>query len=150
VRGQVSLLPGRLPRLRAAVCQEGYVTPVVGGMHLVGATYDEQTLVSQAREEDDVANWARAREMLPGAFDLVDLRATSSWVGLRCVTRDRRPVLGEVSPGIYACLAMGSRGFTWAPLAAELIASIVAGEPLPIERSVAAALSPLRFTSRID
>jgi tRNA 5-methylaminomethyl-2-thiouridine biosynthesis bifunctional protein len=145
VRGQVSVLPARLPNLRAPVCQEGYVTPLVGGVHVVGATYDERVPDLEPREEDDAANLARARRMLPGAFDSVGLAALSNWVGLRCVSRDRRPVLGDVSPGLYSCLALGSRGFTWAPLAAELVASIVAGEPLPIERSVVAAISPLRF-----
>lgn len=145
VRGQISLLPARLTSMRAPVCQEGYVTPPIGGMHVVGATYDERMPDLEPREEDDATNLARARGMLPDAFDAVESGPISNWVGLRCVSRDRRPVLGEVTPGIDACLALGSRGFTWAPLAAELIASMVCGQPLPIERSVAAALSPRRF-----
>ncbi|MGH8629308.1 MAG: FAD-dependent 5-carboxymethylaminomethyl-2-thiouridine(34) oxidoreductase MnmC, partial [Burkholderiales bacterium] len=145
VRGQVSLLPARLPRLRAPVCQEGYVTPLVGGMHVAGATYDERLSQLVAREEDDAANLVRVRRMVPGAFDAVEMRSVKSWVGLRCMSRDRRPVLGEISPGLHACLALGSRGFTWAPLAAELVASAMAGEPLPIERSVAQSLSSARF-----
>jgi tRNA 5-methylaminomethyl-2-thiouridine biosynthesis bifunctional protein len=148
VRGQVSLVPARLPWLRAPVCREGYVTPLIGGVHLAGATYDHRSSDADSREEDDAANLVRARRMLPGAFDSVDPRWVNSWVGLRCASQDRRPVLGKISPGLHGCLALGSRGFTWAPLAAELVASAIAGEPLPIERSVAAAISPLRFTSR--
>jgi tRNA 5-methylaminomethyl-2-thiouridine biosynthesis bifunctional protein len=150
VRGQVSLLPARLPWLRAPVCQEGYVTPLIGGAHLAGATYDQRLTDPDSREEDDAANLMRARRMLPGAFDAIDPGWVSNWVGLRCVSRDRRPVLGELAPRLHACLALGSRGFTWAPLAGELVASALAGEPLPIERSVAAAISPRRFASRTD
>jgi tRNA 5-methylaminomethyl-2-thiouridine biosynthesis bifunctional protein len=145
VRGQVSLLPARLQRLRAPVCQEGYVTPLVGGLHVAGATYDERVPDPVPRDDDATANLVRARRMLPGAFDSVDLRSVKNWVGLRCVTRDRRPVLGEISPGLHTCLALSSRGFTWAPLAGELLASMIAGEPLPIEHSVSSALAPSRF-----
>jgi tRNA 5-methylaminomethyl-2-thiouridine biosynthesis bifunctional protein len=145
VRGQVSLLPARLPWLKAAVCQEGYVTPLVDGAHVVGASYDERDPDPAPRERDDSENLARVRRMLLGAFDSIEPRSLSHWVGLRCVSRDRRPVLGEIAPGLHACLALGSRGFTWAPLAAELVASVVTGDPLPVERSVAAAISPRRF-----
>ncbi len=145
VRGQVSLLPARVPGLVAPVCQEGYVTPLIDGVHVVGATYDERAADLDPRQEDDAANLARARRMLPGAFESLQPAEASNWVGLRCVTRDRRPVLGQSSPGLHACLALGSRGFTWAPLAAELVASALAGEPLPVERNVAAGLAPQRF-----
>jgi tRNA 5-methylaminomethyl-2-thiouridine biosynthesis bifunctional protein len=145
VRGQVSLLPACLPSLRAPVCREGYVTPAFDGAHVVGATYQEEAKQTAARAEDHAANLARARSMLPGAFVDVDAGSLRSWVGLRCVSRDRRPVLGELSPGIHACLALGSRGFTWAPLAAELVACMIAQAPWPIERRVATALSPSRF-----
>jgi tRNA 5-methylaminomethyl-2-thiouridine biosynthesis bifunctional protein len=39
---------------------------------------------------------------------------------------------------------MGSRGLTFAALAAELIAARVHGEPLPLARKLAAALEPKR------
>ena len=145
VRGQASLLAPGAAGLRAPVCQEGYVTPLLRGVHVVGATYDEESPELSARTDDDRANLARARRMLPGAFG-ESHAVVGNWVGLRSVSRDRRPVLGALAPGLYACLALGSRGFTWAPLAGELIASMISGEPLPLERSVVEGLSPGRFT----
>jgi tRNA 5-methylaminomethyl-2-thiouridine biosynthesis bifunctional protein len=146
VRGQASLLAEHAAGLRAPVCQEGYVTPAVGGTHVVGATYDEESDGLGAREQDDRMNVARAKRMLPEVFKVAEV--AGSWVGLRCVSADRRPVMGELQPGLYGCLAFGSRGFTWAPLAGELIASMITGEPLPLERSVARAISPVRFAKK--
>jgi tRNA 5-methylaminomethyl-2-thiouridine biosynthesis bifunctional protein len=48
-------------------------------------------------------------------------------------------------PGVQLCVGLASRGLTYAPLLAELIASTIAGEPLPLERSLAAKLSAMRF-----
>jgi tRNA 5-methylaminomethyl-2-thiouridine biosynthesis bifunctional protein len=44
---------------------------------------------------------------------------------------------------------LGSRGFLWAPLLAELVASEVFGEPSPVEANVAEALDPGRFRRRL-
>jgi tRNA 5-methylaminomethyl-2-thiouridine biosynthesis bifunctional protein len=144
VRGQLSLAPASVAR-RAPVCQEGYVTPAIDGRHVIGSSYEEDSADTIPRAEDGAANLRRAQRMLPDAFEKVALAELSSWVGVRCVSRDRRPLVGEVLPGLYACLALGSRGFTWAPLAGELLACLMAEEALPIEGSVAAALSPERL-----
>jgi tRNA 5-methylaminomethyl-2-thiouridine biosynthesis bifunctional protein len=70
------------------------------------------------------------------------------WVGIRCASTDRRPLVGPVDeqalPGLWLSTAMGSRGLTFAALAGELIAARVHGEPLPIARKLAAALDPRR------
>jgi tRNA 5-methylaminomethyl-2-thiouridine biosynthesis bifunctional protein len=50
--------------------------------------------------------------------------------------------------GLFGALAYGSRGLLWAGLAGEIIASMLEGEPLPIERKLAAALDPGRFAMR--
>jgi tRNA 5-methylaminomethyl-2-thiouridine biosynthesis bifunctional protein len=145
VRGQVSFLAARGDGPKVAVCREGYVSPAIDGIHYVGATFDEGDDDPALRESDHRANVARARRMLPQTFGDAGIEPVGGWVGLRCVSRDRRPVLGQVAPGWHACVALGSRGFTWAPLAAEIVASGISGAPLPVPRSVAAALSPARF-----
>jgi tRNA 5-methylaminomethyl-2-thiouridine biosynthesis bifunctional protein len=148
VRGQISLLPAHGAGPTAVVCQEGYVTPSIDGFHIAGATFDEGDDDVRLRDADHRINLARAQRMMPDAFGLAPTGEIAGWVGLRCVSRDRRPVLGPLSPGLYACLALGSRGFTWAPLAAEIVASALSGAPLPVPRSVARALSPARFETR--
>jgi tRNA 5-methylaminomethyl-2-thiouridine biosynthesis bifunctional protein len=146
VRGQVSLLPARDAGPIAAVCQEGYVTPAIGGVHYVGATFAEGEDDTGVREADHLANIARAQRMLPQTFGSARVEPVGGWCGLRCVSRDRRPVLGPLAPALHACLALGSRGFTWAPLAAEILASGLVGAPLPVPRDIAAALAPARLT----
>jgi tRNA 5-methylaminomethyl-2-thiouridine biosynthesis bifunctional protein len=43
---------------------------------------------------------------------------------------------------------MASRGLTWAALSADIIASDVAGEPMPVERDLLEAVDPARFLVR--
>ena len=62
------------------------------------------------------------------------------------MAKDRLPVVGPLGPeGLFACLALGSRGMTWSTLAAELLGSQVCGEPLPLEQDLVAGLDPRRF-----
>ncbi|HYG55100.1 MAG TPA: hypothetical protein VD965_07365, partial [Burkholderiales bacterium] len=49
---------------------------------------------------------------------------------------------------VYGAFAYGSRGLVWAALAAEIIASELEGEPLPVEGTLADALAPGRFALR--
>jgi tRNA 5-methylaminomethyl-2-thiouridine biosynthesis bifunctional protein len=49
---------------------------------------------------------------------------------------------------LYGAFAYGSRGLLWGSLAGELLASQLAGEPLPVERALAAAVDPERFALR--
>lgn len=147
VRGQISMLRTQGASLIAAISQDGYVTPAIDGFHIVGSTYDEGDEDLRIRDEDHQANIERARCMLPETFAQADLCAVKGWTGLRCVTRDRRPLLGPLAPGLHLCLALGSRGFTWSPLAAEVVAAGVAGSPFPLARSVRRALAPERFGS---
>jgi tRNA 5-methylaminomethyl-2-thiouridine biosynthesis bifunctional protein len=51
-------------------------------------------------------------------------------------------------PGLYINAGHGSKGLVTCPLAAELLASLMSGEPLPVSRSVADALNPARFIIR--
>lgn len=91
---------------------------------------------------------------------------------LRSVVPDRLPVIGPAFDGayfadayadirhgrkeqsfpearlvknLYLLSALGSRGFMFAPLAAEIVASMISGLPLPIETSLMQALHPARF-----
>ena len=54
----------------------------------------------------------------------------------------------SVAGGLYAIGAFASRGLTWSALAGEILASAVAGEPLPVEADLARAIDPGRFLRR--
>jgi tRNA 5-methylaminomethyl-2-thiouridine biosynthesis bifunctional protein len=156
VRGQVSLLRPRPDRkLRIAVCREGYVTPAVDGMHCIGASFNEDMLEPGVLAADHVANLRRLEAMLPGFGDGVAPEALGGRVAFRAMSADRLPVLGALSgprsrdpagdDGLFACLALGSRGMTWAALAAEIVVSRITGEPMPVEAGLLGAVDPSRF-----
>lgn len=147
VRGQVSLVPEREGRtLRIAVCREGYVTPSIGGMHCLGASFNEGMSDTSERTEDHEGNLQRLEKMLPGFASGLSAGALRGRVAFRAAAPDRLPLLGGLGqPGLFACLGLGSRGMTWSGLAAELVASQINGDPLPLERNLVAALAPQRF-----
>ena len=130
------------------VSRDGYVTPIVDGAHYVGGTFDESLSDAIVTEQDHEANVLRATGILPGIFSNVGGAFQSDWAGLRCVSRDRVPVVGKIVEGVYASVGMGSRGFNWAPLAGELLASSLAGDSCPVERSIAKGILPDRFLVR--
>jgi tRNA 5-methylaminomethyl-2-thiouridine biosynthesis bifunctional protein len=66
------------------------------------------------------------------------------------VVRDRLPMVGPLGGNLFGAFAYGSRGLLWAGLAGEIIASILEGEPLPVERKLAAAVDPGRFALRAE
>jgi tRNA 5-methylaminomethyl-2-thiouridine biosynthesis bifunctional protein len=70
------------------------------------------------------------------------------WTGFRTTVADRLPVAGmSAVDGLAFLTGLGSRGLLWAPLGAELVASELCGDPLPLPRDQAGAISPRRFLS---
>ena len=97
---------------------------------------------------DHHSNLGRLRKLAPGAAaELAPSFADGSvhaWTGVRCAATDRRPLLGEVEPGLWVSTAMGSRGLTFAALCGELLAARVHGEPFPLDRRLAQSLDITR------
>ncbi|MCR9176000.1 MAG: tRNA (5-methylaminomethyl-2-thiouridine)(34)-methyltransferase MnmD [Alphaproteobacteria bacterium] len=56
--------------------------------------------------------------------------------------------LAPLKPGLFVLSGLGSRGLVTAPLMAELLASLMFDEPLPVDRTLAEALHPARFLIR--
>jgi tRNA 5-methylaminomethyl-2-thiouridine biosynthesis bifunctional protein len=148
VRGQVSYLPASLARtLETIVCGSGYVAPMPDGGHCLGATFQNDDPDGAVRAADHRENLARAEAMLPGFCAGLHPMGLDGWTGFRTTTHDRLPVFGRLDVGLYAATGLGSRGLLWGPLGAELIASDVAGDPVPLPRVLAGAVSPARFRS---
>jgi tRNA 5-methylaminomethyl-2-thiouridine biosynthesis bifunctional protein len=113
-----------------------------------GATYGRGETDLAPRKADHQENLTRLGSLLPAVEQQLvatfSSRAVKAWTGVRCASVDRRPLLGELEPGLWVSTAMGSRGMTFATLCAELLAARVHGEPLPLERRLAAALDTSR------
>ncbi|VXB63360.1 FAD-dependent 5-carboxymethylaminomethyl-2-thiouridine(34) oxidoreductase MnmC [Massilia sp. 9I] len=164
LRGQVThLASGSVPALPLVLCREAYLTPASGGITCAGATYDLDA-DPQLRASSQEENIERLRGLVsdPAAATGAPLAGR---VGFRCVAPDRLPLVGRLPdfdaagsterlrdvprhPGLHALLGYASRGLIWAPLAAELLAAQLEGEPLPLEAALVDALDPARFVLR--
>ncbi len=164
LRGQVShIAADSLPPLPLVLCREAYLTPASHGICCAGATYDPDPdpALWQSSHDD---NLGKLRALLsdPHAAGEAPLAGR---VGFRTVAPDRLPLIGRLPdfaaagaterlrdvprhPGLYGLLGYASRGLTWAPLAAELLAAALEGEPLPLEENLVDALDPARFVLR--
>jgi tRNA 5-methylaminomethyl-2-thiouridine biosynthesis bifunctional protein len=102
------------------------------------------------------ANLARAAPLVPALAGRLQAQYEAGqlglWRGQRCVSHDRLPLLGPAGVGggngLWVCLAMGARGLTFAALCAELVASRLMAEPLPLPKSLARLLDAQRLQNR--
>lgn len=138
--------------------------PVKGNGHLIsnvplgdvlawfcGSTYQRGETDLAPRAADHEYNFERLSALLPAAAKEVSAAFSNgsvrAWTGVRCASADRRPLVGELAPGMWVSTAMGSRGLTFAALCAELLAARLHGEPLPLEHKPAQALDVARALS---
>lgn len=147
VRGQLTYVPeSALGAPRVVVLRGGMVLPPVDGMCVVGASYDIDDDQAGLREESHAGNLERLKQIL--GLEIGSPR--EGRVAFRAVTPDRLPVVGKLAERVYGAFAYGSRGLIWAALAAEIIASALEGEPLPVETSLLKALDADRFRRRAE
>ena len=149
VRGQVTYLPPDPARsLGVIVSGSGYVAPLPEGGHCIGSSYQHDEIDGTGRASDHRENLARAEALLPGFTAGVHPMGLEGWTGFRATVPDRLPIFGAfAAPGLYAATGLGSRGLLWGPLGAEVLASLLEGEPSPLPRDFAGAISPRRFLS---
>ena len=146
--------------------------------HCIGASYHRGESDAVYREEDQRENRQRLIDCLPESqWPLaVDISGELARSGVRCAIRDHLPMAGSVPdyPGLLATYArlseqchqpepvpdapvwpemfmlgaLGSRGLCSAPLAAEILAAQISGEPQPLDAETLDALQPNRFWVR--
>jgi tRNA 5-methylaminomethyl-2-thiouridine biosynthesis bifunctional protein len=172
VRGQISQLPASVAHAASLVLPQlplagaGYALPLAAHGLLFGATSDQGDLDANVRLSDHQANLAQLEKLLGHTLP-ASIKASTQWQGRtawRCMTEDRLPIAGPVPnaqasttdqprlvpriPGLHVCMALGSRGITWAPLMAEVVACGISGAVMPLESSLLDAIDPARFAAR--
>jgi tRNA 5-methylaminomethyl-2-thiouridine biosynthesis bifunctional protein len=170
LRGQITTLAAtpQSRKIDRVFCHDGYITPAVGGIHYVGATFQrEEPGLLQLRDEDHRENLLKLDRHMPGlGFSEAAIRGGRA--GYRTTTPDKLPMIGACPdyqsylasfrpgqeirgadlPGLYLSTAFGAFGVSGAPLAGEIIASQISGDPLPVPVSLMRFLEPARFILR--
>lgn len=165
-------------QLKTVICGEGYLAPASDGIHTLGATYNIGETCTKVRVQDHRDNLAQLQKTAPEVADLfgrVDADHLDGRAAFRCTTPDYLPIAGPAPiaeryrldyallrknarahipvagacwPGLYLNCGHGSRGMSYAPLCAELLASQIRGEVSPLEQDLCQAIHPGRFIIR--
>lgn len=145
-RGQLEVCrAGSLSRnLRCVLSGHGYLTPLRDNLHVLGATYGraDASLPVSVRETDSQTNFDRFRTWAPMLAN--DLVPVSSRTALRSLVPDHMPVVGRMG-GVFVLSALGSRGFTLAPLASEVLGAEMCGGIMPLAQASRNLISPMRY-----
>ncbi len=131
--------------------------------------------IPAVRTQDHSRNLEMLARVLPALGSGWEETQVKGRAAFRCTTIDHMPVAGPVPdsaafgrdyaelarghpwarypdatyhPGLYTLTGLGSRGMVSAPLAAEVLAAEICGEPSPLERDLVTALHPARFLVR--
>lgn len=178
VRGQVEALPTQPPisELKTVVCHKGYLTPEWNGRHALGSTYvkgDRDSAPRASESEQNLHLHARILANYDWAQTLQ--HDNQARAGIRLGSADHQPIAGQVEPPemveslfgnlylgrhishysvqeseqrLLVLTGLGSRGLTTAPLMAEVIASQLCHEPLPLSEPLLQATAAQRFALR--
>ncbi len=141
---------------RSAVVDDGYLPPLADGGAVVGSTHAIDDRELTPREADRERLLAKAARL-----GVAEPRLIAEGVGLRSVSVDRRPLIGALpgpgwerqgwpapSPGMHAALGLGSRGYSYAFLAADLLGARLSGRVPALPRRLLEAIDPRRFRRR--
>jgi tRNA 5-methylaminomethyl-2-thiouridine biosynthesis bifunctional protein len=148
VRGQITELAASAQSqpLQAVICGNGYCTPSVSGVHVLGATHAFEDESTEIRATDHAENLASLADYAPAlrqewgelVFDRLNGRAA-----VRCSAPGSMPLVGEVQQDMYCSLAHGTRGLLTAGLSGEVLAAQICGEPASVSKAILAELDPL-------
>ncbi|WP_317932051.1 bifunctional tRNA (5-methylaminomethyl-2-thiouridine)(34)-methyltransferase MnmD/FAD-dependent 5-carboxymethylaminomethyl-2-thiouridine(34) oxidoreductase MnmC [Halioxenophilus sp. WMMB6] len=177
VRGQITQVAATAnsQALQTVICGEGYVAPALAGQHCLGATFCPGDEGTDLRPAEHQRNLAQLAEIVPALVSEWRLKVVAGRAALRCTTPDYLPLVGPVAmvetmdqhfaalrknaltpihepgayhPGLFVNVGHGSRGLAYTPLAAQLLAAHLLGEPSPVSQPLAQALHPARFIIR--
>jgi tRNA 5-methylaminomethyl-2-thiouridine biosynthesis bifunctional protein len=178
VRGQVEAINSQneLENLSTVLCHKGYLTPVWQGVHAMGSTYVKDDKNCEYRLSEQQTNLTMHQQALTKCDWIDNIKPTTHGrAAIRCSTPDHLPMVGAVPDSsiqtqqyhdlykalpakhypqpinhtnLFMLCGLGSRGLTTAPLCAEILASQILNEPLPLSSNLLGALNPNRFLVR--
>jgi tRNA 5-methylaminomethyl-2-thiouridine biosynthesis bifunctional protein len=151
--------------LPCVICADGYATPVVEGEMVVGASYERDGDLTM--EQTAQSNLAKLETISPKLAKLCATLPVTLRKSVRSATLDRMPHIGRVldpdaplTPSMsrlpqmprasrtWVLGGLGSRGLTFAPLGAEVIAAQMRGQDPAVPERLLDAADPVRFALR--
>ncbi|WP_288062477.1 bifunctional tRNA (5-methylaminomethyl-2-thiouridine)(34)-methyltransferase MnmD/FAD-dependent 5-carboxymethylaminomethyl-2-thiouridine(34) oxidoreductase MnmC [Rodentibacter caecimuris] len=141
--------------------------------HCLGASHIRDNTDRRFSEQEQRENQQKLQQNIAQRWTQdVDTSGNLARMGIRCSVRDLAPMVGNVPnftrqredyhnlfnlrrrkqvipsavnfPNLFLVAALGSRGLTSAPLLGETLASLIYGEPLPLEEEIIQNLSANR------
>jgi tRNA 5-methylaminomethyl-2-thiouridine biosynthesis bifunctional protein len=160
--------------MQAIICSDGYFSPATYlGMHCLGASFagidlaDTQLSTLTVKLSDHLQNLQKLEQISNNLYHELKNNLVGGRASARCTAVDYWPLVGQVLDShqllaqpprpsadvntlpwvesLYLNIAHGSKGFTTAPLCAEIIACMVSGSQLPIHADITGLLNPNRF-----
>ena len=164
--------------LKTVLCGKSYFLPAFNNAHTLGATYktnENQASNLMEDHEENITQLDLLDQSLAENFDPVDASSLDGRTSFRCTTPDFLPIVGPAPKlnnylkdyklmkknarshipipgatwkGLYLNIGHGSKGLSYAPICADLIASQVCKEVPPLELDLRRAIHPGRFIIR--
>jgi glycine oxidase len=124
---------------------ESYLIPRADGRILIGSTLEDVGFDKSVTIDGVGDLAARGARLMP---DLGKLPLVASWAGLRPATPDRLPYLGRGPlEGLIVATGHYRNGILLAPITAEIVADLLAGQAPPIDL---APFNPMRVPQAIE
>jgi len=162
------------PSINTIICSDGYFSPAAyQGMHCLGASFASASLSDIQSPElsvelaDHLQNLQKLQQISNSLHDELKNNLAGGRASVRCTATDYWPLAGQILDGsallakpprpsadvytlpwiegLYMNIAHGSKGFTTAPLCAEIIACMATRNELPVDAEIAGLLNPNRF-----
>lgn len=155
IRGQVSWvdLDAQMLEPSKAWSYGGYALPLTPSKLVFGASFHPDQIATETTDADHQHNLALMQQALPDlATSLPDIHTWQGRASLRAQTPDYLPFVGRLNaeqPHVYTLSGLGSKGFLFAPLCAQIIASQLMGEPSPVPHVLIDQLNPMRFKKKV-
>jgi tRNA 5-methylaminomethyl-2-thiouridine biosynthesis bifunctional protein len=165
----------QLTELKTVVCGDGYISPSLHNQFCFGATFDLKGKTLDITDTDHQKNLVKLSNALPNFHqELISSNtALDGRTAYRCSTPDYMPVVGPTPiynnyvdqyaklrkdknwrfensapqhhPNLFINTGHGSKGLITCPISAELLASMICNEPLPLPKDLIDAINPSRF-----
>ncbi|MDE2420122.1 MAG: FAD-dependent 5-carboxymethylaminomethyl-2-thiouridine(34) oxidoreductase MnmC [Gammaproteobacteria bacterium] len=150
IRGQISWLPMPSTSPQCSIGYGGYTTTFQQQV-LLGSSFVRDDINTDLRLNEHEFNLNLFKEEFPQFAE--NLPPITTWQGrasLRALPRDSMPVVGQVPQmnDVFVLAGLGSKGFSYAPLCAELLAAQILNEALPMTDQLAYTIRPDRFIKK--